>query len=329
METKEASTTKSKELIKRNPGMPLELDWVNAIRVNKSAIERRVATLPKRRSIKKQWQAAWLLKAVSCIDLTTLAGDDTPGRVERLCHKAKQPVRQDILEGFGVADLNLTVGAVCVYHQMIPVALQALKDSEVPIAAVSTGFPDGLSPFEQRVEEIKASVAAGAEEIDIVITRQHVLTANWESLYSEIAAFREACGEAHLKVILGTGNLATLRNIAKASLVAMMAGADFIKTSTGKESENATLEVSLIMVRMIRDYYQRTGYKIGFKPAGGIRTAKQSLAWLALMKEELGNDWLTPALFRFGASSLLADIERQLSHNLTGRYSADQYHPMG
>ncbi|MHA2029703.1 MAG: deoxyribose-phosphate aldolase, partial [Candidatus Kariarchaeaceae archaeon] len=255
METKEASTTKSKELIKRNPGMPLELDWVNAIRVNKSAIERRVATLPKRRSIKKQWQAAWLLKAVSCIDLTTLAGDDTPGRVERLCHKAKQPVRQDILEGFGVADLNLTVGAVCVYHQMIPVALQALKDSEVPIAAVSTGFPDGLSPFEQRVEEIKASVAAGAEEIDIVITRQHVLTANWESLYSEIAAFREACGEAHLKVILGTGNLATLRNIAKASLVAMMAGADFIKTSTGKESENATLEVSLIMVRMIRDYY--------------------------------------------------------------------------
>ncbi|MHA2402606.1 MAG: deoxyribose-phosphate aldolase [Candidatus Kariarchaeaceae archaeon] len=329
METKEASTTKSKELIKRNPGMPLELDWVNAIRVNKSAIERRVATLPKRRSIKKQWQAAWLLKAVSCIDLTTLAGDDTPGRVERLCHKARQPVRQDILEGFGVDDLNLTVGAVCVYHQMIPVALQALKDSEVPIAAVSTGFPDGLSPFEQRVEEIKASVAAGAEEIDIVITRQHVLTANWESLYSEIAAFREACGEAHLKVILGTGNLATLRNIAKASLVAMMAGADFIKTSTGKESENATLEVSLIMVRMIRDYYQRTGYKIGFKPAGGIRTAKQSLAWLALMKEELGNEWLTPALFRFGASSLLADIERQLSHNLTGRYSADQYHPMG
>ena len=314
--------------IERNPGMPLELDWISEVRVNKSAVERRMASHGKRRSIKKQWQAAWLLKAVTCIDLTTLSGDDTPGKVERLCAKARQPVRLDILEGLGMGTYNFTVGAVCVYHRFIGVALKALKGTNIPIAAVSTGFPDGQTPFEQRLDEIKASVKAGAKEIDIVITRSHVLEANWAQLYAEVAAFREACGDAHLKTILGTGNLATLRNVAKASLVCMMAGADFIKTSTGREGVNATLEVSLVMVRMIRMYYERTGYRIGFKPAGGIQSAKDALTWLALMKEELGNEWLGPELFRFGASSLLGDIERQLEHNLTGRYSADQRHPM-
>lgn len=312
---------------KRNPGMALELDWVNAVRVNKSAVERRVNTLGKRRSIKKNWQAAWLLKAVTCIDLTTLSGDDTPGNIKRLCSKARQPIRRDILLGLGI-DETITVGAVCVYHRRIPDALKYLEGSNVPVAAVSTGFPSGQTPLKQKINEIKASVKAGAHEIDIVISRDHVLTGNWQSLYSEVSAYREVCGDAHMKTILGTGDLATLRNVFKASLVCMMAGADFIKTSTGKEKVNATLSVGLTMIRAIRDYYEFTGYKIGFKPAGGISRAKQTLVWLAMIKEELGNDWLDPKLFRFGASSLLADIERQLEHNLTSRYSAAYRHPM-
>ncbi|MCY3413888.1 MAG: deoxyribose-phosphate aldolase [Candidatus Heimdallarchaeota archaeon] len=319
-------TDKTIQLHTRNPGMPLELEWVNRVRVNRSAVERRASTIFTRRSVKKANQIAWLLRAISCIDLTTLSGDDTAGKVKRLCAKAKSPVRRDILSEIGFEDL--TVGAVCVYHQYIETALQELKGTQIPIAAVSTGFPDGLSPFETRLQEIKASVAAGAKEIDIVITRSHVLTGNWESLYAEVAAFREACGDAHLKTILGTGNLATLRNVMKASLVCMMAGADFIKTSTGKESVNATLPVSLVMVRAIREYYEKTGYKVGFKPAGGIKTAKDALAWLVLIKEELGNDWLTNELFRFGASSLLGDIERQIEHGLTGKYSASFRHPV-
>ena len=312
----------------RNPGMPLELEWVEHVQVNRSAAERRASTLSTRRSVKREWQAAWLLKAVTCIDLTTLSGDDTPGRVVRLCQKARRPMREDVLEALGMADAGLTVGAVCVYHAMVPTAVRALEGSHIPVAAVSTGFPAGLSPFKTRLEEIRASTGAGAEEIDIVITRAHVLTGNWEALYDEVAAFREACGEAHMKVILGTGELGTLRNVMRASLVAMMAGADFIKTSTGKESENATLPVSLIMVRAIRAYEERTGYQIGFKPAGGIRTAKDALNWLVLMKEELGRPWLEPQLFRFGASSLLGDIERQLEHFVTGRYSALYRHPL-
>lgn len=322
--------TRSVETIQtheRNPGMPLELDWVKNVQVNKSAVERRAATLFKRRSVKKKAQIAWLLRAVSCIDLTTLSGDDTAGRVKRLCAKAKSPVRKDILENCGLEEL--TTGAVCVYHSFIETAVKELDGTDIPVAAVSTGFPDGLSPLEQRVNEIKASVAAGAQEIDIVIRRGYVLTGNWEDLYREVSAYREACGDAHLKTILGTGDLATLRNVMKASLVCMMAGADFIKTSTGKEAVNATLPVSLVMVRAIRAYYEKTGYKIGFKPAGGIKTAKDALAWLVLIKEELGNEWLNSNLFRFGASSLLTDIERQLEHNLTGRYSADFRHPTG
>ena len=312
----------------RNPGTELDLDWVEAVRVNRSAVERRAATLPGRRTVKKQWQAAWLLRAITLMDLTTLSGDDTPGTVRRLCAKARQPVRPDLLQALGAQDLPIHTAAVCVYHTLVPTAVEALRGSGIPVAAVSTGFPAGLSPWEQRVEEIHASVDAGADEIDIVITRAHVLTGNWQALYDEVRAFRQACGAAHLKTILATGELATLRNIAKASLVCMMAGADFIKTSTGKEAENATLPVGLTMVRAIREYRERTGHIIGFKPAGGIKTAKQSLDWLLMMKEELGTDYLRPNLFRFGASSLLGDIERQLEHHATGRYSAAHRHPM-
>jgi len=312
----------------RNPGIPLDTAWLAEVRTNRAAIERRTATLPTRRTVKKEWQAAWLLRAISCIDLTTLAGDDTPTNVRRLCAKAAHPVRADVLADLGVTGLNIQCGAVCVYHEMIPYALEALRDTGIPVAAVSTGFPAGLSPFETRVREIELSVEAGAEEIDIVISRRHVLSGDWESLYEEVKTFRQACRHAHIKTILATGELGTLRNVARASLVCMMAGADFIKTSTGKEPNNATLPNSLVMVRTIREYWERTGHEVGFKPAGGIRTAKQSLDWLTLMKEELGNRWLSSHLFRLGASSLLADIERQLEHGLTGNYAAYHHHPM-
>ena len=312
----------------RNPGCELDLGWVEAAMVNRSAAERRAATLPTRRSVKQQWQAAWLLHAIRCIDLTTLAGDDTPGNVQRLCAKARRPVRADLLEALGVEPATLHVGAVCVYHEMVPVAVEALCGSSIPVAAVSTGFPAGLTPFELRIREIELSVAAGAHEIDIVISRRHVLTGDWNALYDEVRAYRAACGSAHIKTILATGELGTLQNVLRASLVCMMAGADFIKTSTGKEAVNATLPVSLVMVRAIRAYYERTGFKVGFKPAGGIRTAKQSLDWLALMKEELGDEWMQPHLFRIGASSLLGDIERQIEHYVTGAYSAAFRHPL-
>ncbi len=311
----------------RNDGIPLDLDWVFQVAANRSAIERRAATLPGRRSVKKEYQAAWLLKAITCIDLTTLAGDDTAGRVNRLCAKARHPVRRDIIEALGVD--GITTGAVCVYHDMIEPAVSALAGSGIPVAAVSTGFPAGLSPFHLRVAEIGESVKAGAKEIDIVISRRHVLSGNWQALYDEMRTFRAACGEAHVKAILATGELGTLRNVARASLVCMMAGADFIKTSTGKESVNATLPVSLVMIRAIRAYYEATGIRVGYKPAGGISKAKDALVYLSLIKEELGNRWLQPDLFRFGASSLLGDIERQLEHYVTGAYSASYRHAMG
>lgn len=311
----------------RNPGVPLEAEWFEKASLSRSAIERRCATLPGRRTVKKEWQAAWLLRAIQCIDLTTLSGDDTPSNVHRLCAKARQPVRQDLLDALGVPKLH--TGAVCVYHRYVEQCALLLSGTGIGIAAVSTGFPAGLSPLDLRIKEIEASVADGATEIDIVITRAHVLRNDWSALYDEVAAFRQACGEAHLKTILGTGELGTLSNVYKASMVCMMAGADFIKTSTGKEPVNATLPVSLVMVRAIRNYRERTGIQIGFKPAGGIRTAKQSLDYLILMKEELGNDWLEPDLFRIGASTLLTDIERQLEHYVTGRYSANNRHPMG
>jgi deoxyribose-phosphate aldolase len=313
----------------RNPGMALDLGWVMDQRVNLSAGERRVASLPGRRTVKKDAQAAWLLKALTCIDLTTLNGDDTAGRVKRLCAKAANPVRQDILDALGMGDRKITTGAVCVYHRFVATAVEALEGTGIPVAAVSTGFPAGLSPHDTKLREIEASVADGAREIDIVITREHVLTGNWQALYREMQEYRAACGEAHVKAILATGDLKTLRNVARASLVCMMAGADFIKTSTGKEGVNATLLVTLVMLRMIREYQEHTGFKVGYKPAGGISTAKDVLNYQFLMKDELGREWLEPDLFRIGASSLLADIERQLEHHITGAYSSFVRHPIG
>ncbi len=313
--------------VPRNEGTPLHVEWVETARVNLSAIERRAATLVTRRTVKKEWQAAWLVKAITCIDLTTLAGDDTPGRVERLCAKAKTPLRRDLVEALGL-DHMPTVGAVCVYPTMVPVAVKALEGSGIPVASVATGFPAGLTPLPIRLEEIRYAIGEGAREIDIVVTRAHVLDQNWQALYDEIRVMREACGDAHLKTILATGDLKTLRNVHRASMVAMMAGADFIKTSTGKEDVNATLPVSIVMVRAIREYLELTGAKVGFKPAGGLRTAKDALSWLFLMKEELGRDWLEPELFRIGASSMLGDIERQIEHFVTGRYSSAMRHAM-
>jgi len=312
----------------RNSGIPLDLNWVQEIRVNTSAVERRAQSQVARRTVKKEWQAAWLLRAITCMDLTTLSGDDTEERVRRLCAKGRHPLQQELVQRLGIQQLGIQVAAICVYHTFVETALQALEGSDIHVAAVSTGFPAGLSPLAERVAEIRRSVEAGAHEIDVVITRAHVFAGHWQALYDEIAAFKQACGPAHMKVILGTGDLLTLRNVARASFVAMMAGADFIKTSTGKESVNATLPVGLVMVRAIREYAQRTGMAVGFKPAGGIRTAKQSIDWLAMMKEELGDSWLRAEMFRFGASGLLGDIERQLEHHVTGRYSAEYRHPI-
>ncbi|MCU1302705.1 MAG: deoxyribose-phosphate aldolase [Candidatus Sulfotelmatobacter sp.] len=311
-----------------NAGIPLDLNWVRDVRVNTSAVERRVQSQVARRSVKKEWQAVWLLRAISCMDLTTLSGDDTDERVRRLCAKARHPVQQDLVQKLGIEELQLKVAAVCVYHVFVETALHALEGSGVRVAAVSTGFPAGLSPLAERVAEIRRSVEAGAHEIDVVITRAHVFGGRWQALYDEIAAFKQACGAAHMKVILAAGDLLTLRNVARASVVAMMAGADFIKTSTGKETTNATLPVGLVMTRAIREYAQQTGMAVGFKAAGGIRTAKQSTDWLAMMKDELGDSWMRAELFRFGASGLLGDIERQLEHHVTGRYSAEYRHPI-
>lgn len=318
-------------VMERNKGVSLDLGWVESTRINLPGINQRAATHKTRRSIKKEWQAAWLLQAVRCIDLTTLSGDDTPGNVNRLCHKAKTPVRQDLIAKLGVEDANIHVGAVCVYSERVQDAVKAMNElscSTVPIASVAAGFPAGQTPMEQRLDEIRTAVKYGATEIDIVITRTFVLQGDWQALYDEVRTCREACGEAHLKTILATGHLGTLTNVYKASLVCMMAGSDFIKTSTGKEAVNATFPVAFVMVRAIRDFYQRTGFKVGFKPAGGIRSAKEALSWLALMKEELGDEWMQPHLFRIGASSLLGDIERQLYHHVYGRYAAKHQMPM-
>ncbi|GIL01201.1 MAG: deoxyribose-phosphate aldolase [Alphaproteobacteria bacterium] len=314
--------------LRRNEPMELRPELFESVEVNLSAAQRRAATLTTRRTVKKAWQAAWLVKAIQVIDLTTLAGDDTPGRVRRLCAKARNPLRHDLLEVLGLAPGEITTGAVCVYPTMVATAAAALAGTGIPVASVATGFPAGLTPLADRLSEIRYAVAQGADEIDIVITRAHALTGDWAALHEEVRQMREACGQAHMKAILATGDLKTLTNVYRASMVAMMAGADFIKTSTGMEAVNATLPVSLVMVRAIRDYRERTGVSVGFKPAGGLRAAKDAIAWLILMKEELGRDWLEPGLFRLGASALLGDIERQLEHYATGRYSAANRHAM-
>jgi deoxyribose-phosphate aldolase len=306
----------------RNPGTALEIARFDRAAVNLSAVERRAATLATRRTVKNEFQAAWLAKAIECMDLTTLSGDDTADRVRRLCAKARNPLADDLRAALGLGDRPVHVAAVCVYPTLVSAAARAVEGSGVLVASVATGFPAGLMPLRLRLEEVRYAVDSGADEIDIVISREHVLRQDWAALYDEIAAMREACGAAHLKAILAVGEIATQRNVYKASMVAMQAGADFIKTSTGKETVNATLEYGLTMVRAIRDYGERTGQRVGFKPAGGIRTAKQALGWLILMKEELGRAWLEPDLFRLGASTLLSDIERQLDHHVSGGYSA-------
>src|SRR5467141_2312677 len=326
-ERQSIATLAGREL-QANRGIPLNLDCIENVRVNTSAVERRAQTLVTRRTVKKEWQIAWLLRAISCMDLTTLSGDDTDERVRRLCAKGRQPVERELAKLLGIESLQIKVAAICVYHSFVETARHALEGSGIKVAAVSTGFPAGLSPLDERVTEIRRSVEAGAHEIDVVITRAHVFGGRWQALYDEVAAFKQASGSAHMKVILGTGDLLTLRNVGRASVVAMMAGADFIKTSTGKEPTNATLPVGLVMTRAIREYAQQTGMAVGFKPAGGIRTAKQSIEWLALIKEELGSSWMRAEMFRFGASSLLGDIERQLEHYATGRYSAEYRHPI-
>ncbi len=312
----------------RNPGVPFDAAWFDGVRVNRSATERRAASLPARRSIKGDAQAAWLLRAITLIDLTTLAGDDTAGRVRRLAAKARRPVRSDVLEALGMAHAGVTTGAVCVYPTMVPHAVEALGASGVPVASVASGFPAGLMPMPQRAAEVAWAVEAGAREIDVVITREHALTGRWRALYDEVAELRAAAGDAHLKVILATGELGTLTRVHRAATVAMMAGADFVKTSTGKEPVNATLEVGLVMARAVRHYQDRTGHPVGFKPAGGIRTAKAALAWMAMIHDELGPEALTPERFRFGASGLLTDVERQLEHHVTGRYAARHHQPL-
>ena len=328
MSLKVVDSNRSESVHKRNPGFPLDLDWLGRVRMNRSALERRASTIGARRTVKKDYQLAWLLKAITLIDLTTLNADDTPGRVERLCAKARHPLRRDIIEKLGVENLRILPGAVCVYHTFVRTAVQALEGSGIPVAAVSTAFPHGLAPVETKIAEVEASVRDGAREIDIVIERGMVLRGDWQALYDQVKSFRKACGDAHIKTILGTGELATQTNIAKASLVCMMAGADFNKTSTGKEKDNASLVTSLTLIRMIRWFAEETGIEIGYKPAGGISTAGDALRYMALMKEELGTHWLQPHLFRFGASSLLPDIERQLEHGLTGHYAADYRQPM-
>ncbi len=317
----------NKDIVK-NSGVPLQLDVINEVRVNKSAVERRCESVTNRRTVKKHNQAAWLLKAITCMDLTTLSGDDTERRVIRLCNKAKTPLRQDLLKSLGMEDFNVKVGGVCVYHQFIRTASNALKGSTIPVVAVSTGFPAGHTPKKTKILEIKESVRNGAQEIDVVISRRHVLSGNWKKLYDEIIEYKEASGIACLKTILATGELGTLKNVMKASLVCMMAGANFIKTSTGKENMNATLPVSLVMSRAIREYFESTGFEVGYKPAGGISSAKDCLSHMMLIKEELGSRWLNPYLFRVGASSLLSDIERQIEHFSTSQYSSFNRHGM-
>jgi len=313
-----------------NKGIPLDMSWVNSVHCIKPSIEKRAAELKTRRCVKKQWQAAWLLRVTSCIDLTTLAGDDALANIERLAFKASRPIRPDILEKMEFP--NITTGAVCVYPNRVAEMKDALKRAgvpDLPLASVATGFPAGQTPLKLRLAEIEMAIEDGATEIDIVISRTAVMNGDWQTVYDEVKAMKKVCGpDVHMKTILAVGECGTYENVYKASLVSMMAGSDFIKTSTGKEGVNATLAVSLVMVRAIREYHQKTGMMVGFKPAGGIRTAKDALSFMCMMKEELGDQWLNANMFRIGASSLLTDCERQLYHWVYGRYAAAHQLPL-
>ena len=284
--------------------------------VDQIGIEARAASLAKR-SIKKQAKIEGIKLAISMIDLTTLEGKDSPGKVEALCQKALRPLAGDPSVPH--------VAAICVYPNMIPAAKKVLKETGVHVASVATGFPSGLTPTSIKIEETKRAVEMGADEIDMVIDRGAFLSGNYKKVSGEIAAVKEACGAAHLKVILETGELETYDNVRKASWLAMEAGADFIKTSTGKAAVNATLPVTLVMLEAIRDYWYDTGRVVGMKPAGGIRDSKMALQYLVMVKETLGDEWLTPERFRFGASTLTNDLLMQLVKETTGRYQSLDY----
>lgn len=284
--------------------------------IDEVGIKERVGRLNSR-SIKKESKVQALKLALSMVDLTTLAGMDTPGKVIQLCQKAKEPHA-------GLPDLP-TVAAVCVYPNMVSVAKKALRGTNINVASVATAFPSGMSTLDEKLTETKKVVKDGADEVDMVISRGEFLKGNYSYVYDEIAAVKEACGDAHLKVILETGELQTYENVRKASDLAMHAGADFIKTSTGKVKPAATQPVTLVMLEAIRDFYYDTGRMIGMKPAGGIRKAKQAIQYLVLVKETLGTDWLTPDYFRFGASSLTNDLLMQIVKQKTGVYQSADY----
>ena len=280
-----------------------------------------------KRSIKKESKLDALYTALTMIDLTTLEGTDTAAKVKQLCQKAKQPappVFASMLEQYSNYRPIPQVAAICVYPTMVKTAAESLRGTGIQVASVATGFPSGQIPLHLKIEETKYAVEQGADEIDMVILRGEFLSGNLQKVFDEIAAIKEACGKAHLKVILETGELGTLENVRLASSLAIAAGADFIKTSTGKIGEAATLPVTLVMLQEIADHYRKTGKKIGMKPAGGIRNAKLAIQYLVMVNEVLGPDWLTPDLFRFGASTLLNDILKQIYKQLTGRYYYDK-----
>src|SRR5436190_2489597 len=284
--------------------------------VDQVGVEERISRLTKR-SIKKASKLSALHLAMSMLDLTTLEARDTPNKVRQLCTKAMHP--HDAVEGIP------SVAAVCVYPNLVRVAKAALNGSKVKVAAVATAFPSGMSSRKVKLEETKWAVNEGADEIDMVISRGKFLSGDYNFVSDEIAAVKEACGDAHLKVILETGELSTLDNVRKASDIAMNAGADFIKTSTGKIQPAATLPVTLVMLEAIRDFYYDTGKKIGMKPAGGISTAKLAIQYLVVLRETLGNDWLNPNMFRFGASALANDLLMQIVKEKTGVYQSIDY----
>jgi deoxyribose-phosphate aldolase len=299
----------------RAPYRPLYPDLFHAP-VDQRGVEERVARLGTR-SIKKEAKVQALKLAVTMCDLTTLEGNDTAGKVQMLCHKARRP--------FAARDDIPPVAAVCVYPRMIPEAKKALEGSGIKIAAVATYFPSGQATLVERLDEVRRAVEAGADEIDMVISRGAFLEGHYNETFDEIAATLEATRPAHLKVIFETGEIGALDNVRKASMIAMEAGADFIKTSTGKIQPAATLPVTLVMLEAIRDYFKRTGRMVGMKPAGGIRDAKTALKYLVAVKETLGDAWLSPDWFRFGASALLNDLLKQLEKERTGAYQGDRY----
>jgi deoxyribose-phosphate aldolase len=291
-------------------------DFHQTIPIDTVGVEERVSRLNKR-SIKKESKLQALKLALSMIDHTTLEGKDSPGKVIQLCSKAKRP--------YAAMPGLPSVAAVCVYSTMVSTAKKALKGSTVKVASVATAFPSGMAPLQVKLDDTKYAVAEGADEIDMVISRGEFLRGNYNFMFDEIASIKDVCGSSHLKVILETGELETLENVRKASEIAMVAGADFIKTSTGKISPAATQPVTLVMLEAIRDYYLKTGRMVGMKPAGGIRKAKEALQYLVLVKETLGAEWLTPNWFRFGASSLTNDLLMQIIKQETGIYQSINY----